>query len=132
MLLRERVSVGPGQHAVGEGQFAGLGERDERGGAESEFAAPAADDDPLDPASRSGGLDEQIQAVAVRVPSWRGGTDKGGRERLVGMASSALGSAGSWGGFGYNIHSTIIYGMGLDSAMRPDSPSPGRRIINDY
>ena len=38
-LLREGVAAGAGQLAVGEGQLAGLGERDERGGAESEFAA---------------------------------------------------------------------------------------------
>ncbi len=34
----------------GEGLLAGVGERDERGGAESEFAASSADDEPLDPA----------------------------------------------------------------------------------
>ena len=34
---------------------------------EPEFAAPAADDEPLDPASRPGGLDEQVQPVAVGV-----------------------------------------------------------------
>ena len=42
------------------------------------------DDEPLDPASRPGGADEQVQAVAFRVPSGRRGTDEGGRERLVG------------------------------------------------
>ena len=47
-LLGERVASGPRQLAVGEGQLAGLGEGDERGGAESEFAAPSADDEPLD------------------------------------------------------------------------------------
>ena len=62
----EGIAARPGQHAVGEGLLAGLGERDERGGAESEFAAPAADDEPLDPASGPGRLDEQVQAVAVR------------------------------------------------------------------
>ena len=50
-LLREGIAVRAGQHAVGEGLLAGLGERDERGGAEPEFAASAADDEPLDPAS---------------------------------------------------------------------------------
>ena len=75
-----------------KGLLAGLGERDERGSAESEFAASSAEDEPLDPASSAGRLDEQVQAVAVGVASWRGGTDEGGRERLVGMASSALGS----------------------------------------
>ena len=45
---------GPGELAVGEGQLARLGERDERGGAEPEFAASSADNEPLDPASHSG------------------------------------------------------------------------------
>ena len=44
---RRGVAAGPRQLAVGEGQLAGLGERDERDGAESEFAAPSADDAPL-------------------------------------------------------------------------------------
>jgi len=81
-LLREGVAAGAGQLAVGEGQLAGLGERDEPGGAEAEFAASAADDEPLDPTSLAGGLDEQVQAVAVGVASGRCGTDEGGRERL--------------------------------------------------
>ena len=91
-LLQEGVAAGAGQLAVGEGQIAGLGERDERGGAESEFAAAAADDEPLDPASGPAGLDEEVQAVPVCVSSWRGVADEGCREGLVGMASSALGS----------------------------------------
>ncbi len=123
-FLRERIAARPGQHPVGERLLASLGERDERGGAEPEFAAPAADDEPLDPASRPGGLDEQVQAVAVSVSSWRGGTDEGGREGLVGVASSALGSTACGGGFGYNIHSPIIYGIRLDSATRPEPRSP--------
>ena len=40
----QRVSAGPRQLAVGEGQFAGVGEQDERNGAESELATSAADD----------------------------------------------------------------------------------------
>ena len=91
----QRVAAGAGELAVGERQLAGLGEGNERGDAESEFAAPAADDEPLNPAPGSRGLDEQVQAVTVGVPSGRGGTDEGGRERLLGMASLALGSAGS-------------------------------------
>ena len=72
------------EHAPG-----GLGE-----GGNAKFAAASSDDDPLDPASRSGGLDEQVQAIAVSVSSGRRGTDEGGREGLGGMAPSALGSAG--------------------------------------
>ena len=90
-LLGVWIVARPGQFAVGEGQFAGLDEGDERGGAESEFPAPSADNEPLDAASDSSRLNEQVQAVPVRVPSWRGGTDEGGRERLVGMTPSALG-----------------------------------------
>ena len=88
--------------------------RDERGGAETEFAPSSADDEPLDPASGAGWLDEEVQPVPVCVPSWWGGTDEGGRQRLVGMASSALGSRGCGGGFGYNISSPIICGNGPD------------------
>ena len=131
-VSRRGIAARTGQHAVGESLLAGLGERDERGGAESEFAAPTADDEPLDPASDPGRLDEQVQAVAVRVASGRCGTDEGGREGLVGVASSALGSAGRGNGFGYNIQSPIICGIGLDSATCPDRTSPRRRIINYY
>ena len=71
----EGIAARPGQHAVGEALLAGLGERDERGGAEPEFAAPAAGDEPLDPASRALRLDVEEQAVAVGAPflrCWRG------------------------------------------------------------
>ncbi len=40
VFLRERIAARPGRHPVGEGLLAGLGERDERGGAEPEFAPP--------------------------------------------------------------------------------------------
>ena len=48
----------------------------------------------------------------------RRGTDEGGREGLVGVAPPALGSAGRGGGFGYNIHSSIICGNSADFASR--------------
>ena len=67
-----------------------LASGDERGGAEPKLAELSADDEPLDPAAGAGGLDKQVQAVAVGVPSGRCGADEGGRERRVGMASSAL------------------------------------------
>ena len=89
-VLGERIAAGAGQLAVSKGELAGLGEGDEPGGAEPEFTAASADDEPLDPASGSGGLDEQVQAVAVGVPAWRCGTDEGSREGLVGMASRRL------------------------------------------
>jgi hypothetical protein len=98
-LLGEGIAAGAGQLAIGERQLASLGERDESSGAEPEFAPSSPDDESLDPASRSGGLDEQVQAVPVGVASGRCGTDEGGREGLVGMAAPALGSAGRGGGF---------------------------------
>ena len=64
----------------------------QRNGAEAELAA-AADDETLDSASGSGGLNEQVQAVAVGVPSERTERTKAA-ERLVGMAASALGYSG--------------------------------------
>ena len=74
--------------------FAGLGEGDERGGAEPEFAAPDADDDALDSASRSGWLDEQLEPVPVGVPSWRRGTDEGflppARPQLASVSQKTL------------------------------------------
>ena len=79
-----------------------------------------------------GRLDEQVQAVAVRVAPGRCRTDEDGREGLVGVASPALGSAGFGGGLFYNIHSTIIHGMEADAATRADTGRPRRRIINDY
>ena len=67
---------------------------DEGDGAEAKFAAPAADDEALDPAAGAGRLDVEVEAVAVDVVPRRGGADEGGGERLVGMAASALGFAG--------------------------------------
>ena len=76
-------SPGPRQPAVGEGQLAGLGERDERYGAGSEFSAVFADDEPLDLASGPGRLAVQVQSVAVGVPSWPRRVDHGCGDRLT-------------------------------------------------
>ena len=81
-LLGEGVAPGPRQLAVGEGQLAGFGERDKRGGAETEFAVATADDEPLDQHRVPDGCTKEVQPVAVSVASWRSGTDEGGRERL--------------------------------------------------
>ena len=67
-FLGEGTAARPRQHAVGESLLTGLGEPHERSGAEPEFAASAPDDEPLDPASSAGRLDEEVQAVAVSVP----------------------------------------------------------------
>ena len=48
-LLGERIASGAGELAVSKGDLAGLLERDERRAAESEFAAPTADGEPLHP-----------------------------------------------------------------------------------
>ena len=66
-LVGQRVTAGPRRLAVGEGLLASFGERDERGGTETEFAAPFAGDEPLEPAAGAGRLDEEVQAVAVGV-----------------------------------------------------------------
>ena len=71
-FVGQRVAARPRQRAVGERLLASFGERNERGGAESKFAASAADDEPLDPAAGPGRLDEQVQPVAVCVPPWAG------------------------------------------------------------
>ena len=88
--------------------------------AEPEFAAASSDDEALDPASGSGRRDVEEQPVAVRVPSWRGGRDEGGREGLVGVAASGLGPSGFWGGVPYSIHPSIVYGKEVDFARCPD------------
>ena len=67
-LVDQRVTASPGELAVGARLLALLGERDQGDAAEAEFAAAAADEGPLDPASRPGGLDEKVQAVAVTMP----------------------------------------------------------------
>ncbi len=75
-------------------------------------AAPAADDEPLDPASGAGRLDEQVQPVPVRVPAGRHGTDEGGRERLVGVASRRLALRGAAAGLATASISPLHAGLG--------------------
>ena len=88
----ERVAARAGELAVGERPLAGLGQRDEGEAAEAEHARLAADHEPLHPAARPGGVDVQVQAVAVGVAAGLADVAaEGGREGLVGMASAALG-----------------------------------------
>ena len=90
-LLGERVATGAGELAVGEGERAGLLERDEREAAEPEFAAASADGDPLDPTPAAGRLDVEVQALAVAIPAGRGdGADEGGREGVFGLARGGV------------------------------------------
>ena len=110
-LVGQGVAARPGQLAVGEGQLAGFGQRDERDTPESHLAAASADDDPLDPASGALGLDVEEQAIPVGVSSWRRGADEGGREGLVGVPASGLGSAGCSADLGYSIHPVSYTGM---------------------
>ena len=96
-LLGERVATGAGELAVGEGERAGLLERDEREAAEPEFAAASADGDPLDPTPAAGRLDVEVQALAVAIPAGRGdGADEGGREGVFGLARGGGESAASF------------------------------------
>ncbi len=131
-LVGQRVAARAGELAVGHGLLAGLGERDEGDTAEAEFAAPAADDEALDPAAGAGRLHVKVEAVAVDVVTRRGGADEGGRERLVGMAASALGSTACRGGFCLCIHPRVIYEIVMDSAKPPDRALPPTLVINDY
>ena len=62
--------------------------------AESEFVFSAPDDEALDPASGSGTLDVEVEAVAVGVPPDGRGTDEGGGEPVVGVSAPGLGSPG--------------------------------------
>ena len=116
----EWVAARAGELPVGHGLLTGLGQRDEGDGAEAKFAAPAADDEALDPAAGAGRLDVEVEAVAVDVVPRRGGADEGGGEGVVGMAASALGSAGRLGLILPCNHPCIIYGMMRDSARHPE------------
>ena len=81
--LGQRVAARAGELAIGERLLAGLGERDQAGAAETEFAAASPDDEALDPAAGSGRLDIEVQAVAVCVPSGRAAGRRGRRRRLM-------------------------------------------------
>ena len=89
-LLRQRVSALTGQLAVGERLLPGLGQGNEGEGAETELTAAATDDEALNPAAGSGGLDEEVQSVPIGVFSRRRGAKERGREGLLGMASGGL------------------------------------------
>ena len=107
-LLGKRVAALAGQLAVGQRLLPGLGEGDQRDAAEPELAAPAADDQALNPAPGSARLDEEVQPVAVRVSSRRGGAYEGGRQGLVGMTALRLGFPRRSGLVRYSNHPRII------------------------
>ena len=74
-LVGQRVAAGPGELTVGACLLPRLGKRDQGNATEAELAAAAADEEPLDPAPRPGGLNEQVQTVAVTMPARRSGAD---------------------------------------------------------
>ena len=79
-----RVAAGAGDSAVGEGAFARLGQGHEGEAAEAERAGLSVNDEPLDPVSGSGGLDVQVESVAVAILARLDDTAaEGGREGLV-------------------------------------------------
>ncbi|MCY3820072.1 MAG: hypothetical protein OXH52_12025 [Gammaproteobacteria bacterium] len=88
-LFGQGIATLAGELAVGQRPLPRLGERYQGGATESEFTFPALDDEPLDPAPRPGGLDDEVEALPVTVPAGRGGTDEGGRQGLVGVTASA-------------------------------------------
>ena len=69
----------------------GLGQRDQGKAAESEFTAAAADQEALNPAAGSAGLDKEVQSVSIGVSSGRSRADEGSREGLLGMAALGFG-----------------------------------------
>ncbi len=90
-LLGKRVPALTGELAVGERLLPGLCQGDQGNAAESELAAAAADEEALNPAAGSAGLDEQVQSVSIGVSSGRSGANEGGREGLLGMATLGFG-----------------------------------------
>ena len=107
-LLGKRVAALAGQLTVGQRLFPGLGEADQRDAAEPELAAPTPDEQALNPASGSARLDEEVQTVAVRVSSRRGGAHESSRQGLVGMTALGLGFPRRSGRVRYRIHPRII------------------------
>ena len=95
-LVGEGIASGAGELAVGERLLAGFLERDERETAESEFAASAADGDPLHPASAARRPDIEVQAMSIAVASGLGDvSDEGGGEGVFGLPALGLGFLGS-------------------------------------
>ena len=90
-LLGERVPALAGELAVDERLLPGLDQRDQGKAAESELTATTADQEALNPAAGSAGLDEEVQSVSIGVSSGRSGADEGSREGLWGMAALGFG-----------------------------------------
>ena len=76
-LLGKRVPTLAGERAVGERLLPGFGQGNEGNAAESELTAAASDEEALNPAAGSAGLDEEVQSVAIGVSARRSGADEG-------------------------------------------------------
>ena len=113
-LLGKRVSALAGQLVVGQRFLPGLCQRDQGETAESQLTATATDDEPLNPAPGSAGLDEEVQSVSIGVSSRGSGAQEGGREGVLGVAAGGLGFRSDRCEGPYSIHSPIIWGMVVD------------------
>ena len=113
-LLGHRVAARAGELAVGQRLLPRLGQRDQGHAAEPELALPTPDDEPLNPAPRSGLLDVEVEPVAIAVSAGRGRAHEGGREPLVGMAAPGLASPGNAWRSSHIIHPLIVTGMARD------------------
>ena len=92
--LGEGITAGPRELAVAQGYVPRFGQRDDGAAAEPERPGGAADDEPLYPTPRAGGVDLQIQAVAVAVaPGLRHGSDERGGESIVRMPAAGFGAS---------------------------------------
>ena len=100
----------PRQLAVGRRLFASLGQRQQPDAAESQLAAAATNDQPLNPAPGSAGLHVQVQPVAVSVSSRRSGTHEGSRQGLVGMVALGFGFFAEGGRYCLQLHSPTMWG----------------------
>ena len=79
-LLRQRVSAIGNLQSILDGAFAGVRERDQRVGAETDVVAASIDHDPLNPRLGSGRRDVEIKRVAIAV-STRNQSPSNGRSR---------------------------------------------------
>ena len=70
-FLGKGIPALTGELAVGQRFLSSLGQGDQGEAAESQLAATATDDEPLNPAPGSAGLDEEVQSVSIGVSSGR-------------------------------------------------------------
>ena len=94
--FRQGIAAGS-RHASQAGRLiARVGERHELHGAEAEIAALAGDDGAQDPPLRAGGIDDQVQAVAIGVAAGRFRVPNAhGVQPVVRVASTGLPGSGS-------------------------------------